>query len=208
MDVGANIGTFTIKMATLTGPTGRVVAFEPNPVCFALLEASLYMNRMRGLRADVRLEQQALGATSGFASLFAPVRHRGKGSFRRENAQQGPEDHDSYEHLEVPVQRLDEVLTDVAEIRLIKIDVEGFEVDVLEGMERLLAERRVRAIDIELNYRLTADRWPRLERCLREFRTRYDANFSAIAGDGSTRATSLEKALHSDGMQHLLIRFP
>ncbi len=63
VDVGANIGVFTVPMALAVGETGRVIAYEPNPEVADLLGDNVYLNRNSGkLTAEVKVRPVAVGA--------------------------------------------------------------------------------------------------------------------------------------------------
>lgn len=120
IDVGANVGTYAHELARLTG---RVIAFEPNPVLAATL-ADL------GLKG-VEVRQVALSSTDGSADLQVPLLN-GLATLRTD-MQLG----DGVEHVTVPTARLDGLNLD--KIAFIKIDVEGFEEEVLAGAAATIA---------------------------------------------------------------------
>jgi FkbM family methyltransferase len=152
VDVGANWGYYTLAAAHMVGPEGRVVAFEPDPRLFALLAANVDANALR----QVLLHPAAIG----------PRRERVPFSaFRADDSNWGLSravDHDravvaDFESDSLP---LDDAL-DAASIgaaQLVKIDVEGAETGVLEGMRRGLASGRYRHIMLECHPGLLADR--------------------------------------------------
>ncbi len=120
IDVGAHIGTHAVPLARHLGPSGRLIAYEPQPVMAMLLEANLALNDIHWV--EVRLA--AAGAAPGRLSL--PVVDYTKagqnfGGVSLVGAQgEGA----------VPVERLDDL---GARPAVIKIDVEGMELDVLKG---------------------------------------------------------------------------
>ncbi|MEI8396890.1 MAG: FkbM family methyltransferase [Rhodospirillaceae bacterium] len=131
IDIGANVGYFSLLAARLVGTRGQVLAFEPNPQIFNALLSNISINQ----RLAVSAYQMALGNQQTTAELFvAKPGNSGATSLTR-----SPSTTDQAEI--VPVERLDTVLSrlNVACPRLIKIDVEGSEVSVLEGMGDLLA---------------------------------------------------------------------
>ncbi len=71
-DIGANIGFFAIAAANLVGPTGRVVAFEPNPAVVARLKENVELN---GLADRVKIEQSAVGDFDGTAQFCFALTH-------------------------------------------------------------------------------------------------------------------------------------
>jgi FkbM family methyltransferase len=145
LDVGANIGLTTLALAARVGPTGRVHAFEPNPELVVLLERSLRHNRV----TNARLHAVALGAAAGRLDLHVPPRNAGEGSLARNREVPG------CRRVSVPVRTLTEVMEEegIGAVRLVKIDVEGFELQVLQGALPILAARPPAAILFELNER-------------------------------------------------------
>jgi len=128
-DMGANVGFYTELFSRLTGPSGRVYAFEPDPFCSGIL-----CDRVRRLE-NVRVENVALGAREGEATLFCSNRDRAENRTH-------PLDSDvPVETLRVPVVSLDEYCRTrgVKRIDAVKMDVEGDEVHVLRGMGETLA---------------------------------------------------------------------
>jgi FkbM family methyltransferase len=143
VDVGANVGLVAGELCHLVGPTGEVWAFEPLPRNVA---------RLQELKDDNGLDQlrvfpYALGADPARLSLRLPTGGQsGWGSFTK--------DWDIGDTVEVEVRRLDDVLGS-RPVRLLKIDVEGYEEQVLSGAEQILRSSRP-IIICEI-----ADRWLR-----------------------------------------------
>ncbi|MGW4369388.1 FkbM family methyltransferase [Nocardia takedensis] len=131
LDIGANIGLVTFVLAALVGSTGEVHAYEPNPELCDLLDRA----RLRNRAEQVTVHRFALGAHSGTAALAIPQGHAGAASLTIRAA---PD-----RLVDVPVRTLDETRGDFAEgdrrVRLVKIDVEGSEEDVIEGGRALLS---------------------------------------------------------------------
>ncbi len=129
-DVGANVGFISIIAARLVGPQGRVVAFEPLPSNVRQIRHNASLNNFSHI--DVR--EEALGREEG-AARFQVTDFPTTG--RMEN---GVANREKRGELMVMVRRLDAVI-DEAGMRppdLIKMDVEGAEVDVLAGASRTL----------------------------------------------------------------------
>jgi FkbM family methyltransferase len=133
IDVGANIGYHTSIAARRVGPTGVVVAVEPEPHNFGLLSRNVSSNGL----GNVRAAQLALGDQPGAALLFRSERnfgdHRlyGESDGRRETTR-------------VEVTTLDDLIDRCAlpSVDLIKMDVQGYEGKVIGGMKRLFAGQR------------------------------------------------------------------
>jgi FkbM family methyltransferase len=142
-DIGANIGVVTLVLSRLVGPTGRVYAFEPNPRCYESLEAAVQQNQA----TNVSVQQFALGAEPGELELAFPEHNAGAGSLKRRST-------DNIGHtVRVPVRRLEDFATEqgIREIHFLKIDVEGFESEVLSGGLQTLTSYRPDAILFETN---------------------------------------------------------
>jgi FkbM family methyltransferase len=126
LDVGANVGYYTLLASVLVGDSGRVHAFEPEPRNAGFLRRHASINR----RANVRVEQAAVSDREGTARF-----HFGSGSGTGHLADAGA--------LEVRTLRLDDYC---AEHGLapgaVKIDVEGAELSVLQGARETLARHR------------------------------------------------------------------
>lgn len=142
VDVGANIGFVSLLAARIVGDRGRVVAFEPLPFLVEQLMRSGDANSMRNI--DVRAF--ACGREPGSASLFVRSRNVGGSSLI------GRAD-DSHEAHDVQIVRLDDQLRDESRIDVIKIDVEGLELDVLQGATAVI-ERHKPVLIIEFSPRL------------------------------------------------------
>lgn len=128
-DLGANVGYYTVVFANLVGTTGKVVAFEPDPSTFPLLKATINLNNIN----NVVLEQVAVGARAGAAELMT---NKGESSIVVDNANNAKTN-----IVWVRTIKLDDYLGDYTP-NFIKIDVEGFEYEVLLGAQELLAKQK------------------------------------------------------------------
>jgi FkbM family methyltransferase len=129
VDVGANVGLYTLFMAGLVGPGGRVIAFEPDPDLAALLRDNCAANGA----ANVEAHPAALGSSADRLilhrlTLNSGENHlgsQGRSAFRRP--------------VEVDVAAFDSLLPGVRP-DFVKVDVQGWELNVLRGMEATLRE--------------------------------------------------------------------
>lgn len=138
IDVGANVGYHALTMAELVGPAGKVYAFEPNPPIAALLKRSAHVN---GLSERLSLYPQALGARDGDRfRLLVPENYPGGASLVPEDREDGGR--------VVESRRLDSY-PELLDADLIKIDAEGGEQDIWEGMSGLIAGGRPLVILLE-----------------------------------------------------------
>ncbi len=148
LDIGANIGLTTLRMAHRVGPSGRVHSFEPNPKLFPRLTEMVERNGL----SNITLHAVALGPREDRLTLYVPKGNMGAASIMPERIA------NATDKFEVPVRPLDAVLGDLGAVKLIKIDVEGGEAGVLSGAGTLIQRTRPKAIIYELNSASTNNR--------------------------------------------------
>ncbi|HEY5227680.1 MAG TPA: FkbM family methyltransferase [Opitutaceae bacterium] len=191
VDVGANVGLYTLYMAGIVGPEGRVAAFEPDPDLVEILRKNCAENGATrievhncalGEKAD-RLVLSRLTLNSGENHLGADSRE----AFRRP--------------IEVDVARFDTLIPDMAP-DFVKVDVQGWELNVLKGMESVLRSAKP-LVYVEL--------WPDgLERAgsspLELFTFLGDVGLELYSCEDWKRLSEssfLEMATHSKGMDYV-----
>jgi FkbM family methyltransferase len=134
-DIGANIGSYTVLASGHIG--AKTLSFEPVPSTFTHLQNNICINRIENLVTTYNI---ALGAKHGFIDFTST--------------------HDTTNHvavendinlIKVEVNTLDSVLEKYSTPTLLKIDVEGFETEVLAGAYKTLRSADLKAIIIELN---------------------------------------------------------
>jgi FkbM family methyltransferase len=130
VDVGANIGWYSILLDRITDEDATVLAFEPDPLNFKLLEHNIVLNRCAKIRTfDLALSDHD---GTGTLHLYSDL-NRGKHSMLPIV---------SKATAEVTTRSLDTLLRDemieADRVQLIKMDVEGYELTVLKGMRRVL----------------------------------------------------------------------
>jgi FkbM family methyltransferase len=127
LDIGANIGYYTMLSASLVGPSGSVTAVEPNPTSVKLLEASRRANSF----GNVSVLQMAAGRELGLL-----VMHGSHGNVMTSAA---PDDPVSLMNsTTVPSLRMDDLVPRDKKIDFVKIDVEGAEYNALLGASELI----------------------------------------------------------------------
>jgi FkbM family methyltransferase len=129
VDVGANLGFVTTMLASIVGPEGRVLSFEPSPTVFEKLRKTVGANRLE----QVIPFNVGCGSSSSIMQLNRVTDSSGNASIVAAGA----------DAQEIRVERLDDVAEVwAAQVSLLKIDTEGYEPEVLRGAERLIAEHR------------------------------------------------------------------
>ena len=138
LDVGANYGTHSVLFLSVGIPT---ISFEPNPLCLSQFQAMCELNGLKG-----RWEQVAIGNGNGEIELVYQEAATWSGSVSSAKALIIKRSPTAKTKL-VPIKKLDDYLSDVCCDRvLIKIDVEGFESEVIRGAAILIAARKPKII--------------------------------------------------------------
>jgi FkbM family methyltransferase len=130
-DVGSSNGLWTVFLAKAVGERGQVVAFEPNRVSYHKLKANLKLNGL----SNVRCFETALGELDGEGTLFW-------GEWEARSSMTMPPGRAELGHEVVMVRQGDRLRESegLPVPKVVKIDVEGFEYDVLKGLRQTLAD--------------------------------------------------------------------
>lgn len=145
VDAGANIGYYALLAASKVGRTGKVIAFEPNP---RLNRKTAQWARHNHIQ-QMQVHDFGLSDANGSLTLHLPP-----SGFHNENATMLTWDGlPGWDRVEVPVVRLDGMLSKlgVRTVDVLKIDVEGHEPKVFEGLGGRLADGSVERILCEFN---------------------------------------------------------
>lgn len=136
-NVGANVGVYVLQLASWVGPTGRVVAFEPNPHAREFLRENL---RLNNLAERVEVIEAAVGGENGHVDFFV----EGADGMGRAGEPNPLLTHATA--VRVPVTTLDTFLERRSKAPAwIMMDIEGWEIAALRGARRLLKETPVAA---------------------------------------------------------------
>lgn len=126
LDIGANIGYYTLKFAKLVGTKGKVYAFEPDPNNYSLLMKNLKANNYE----NVVTVPAAISDKTGKLKLFICEEHKGNHRIF--------DSHDGRESFEIETSRLDDFFSRNEKIDFIKMDIQGAEYLALLGMNDLI----------------------------------------------------------------------
>jgi len=136
IDVGANIGYFTVLFAELVGDAGHVLAIEPEPNNIRLLRKNV---AARGLSGIVTVAETAVGATTGSAKLYTAA----SGNLGDNRMYYTPERHGLVSAKErgvreVALERVDVLAADRRRADFVKMDIQGYEAHALRGMTAVI----------------------------------------------------------------------
>lgn len=144
-DVGANIGFYSTKFYEIVGPNGLVVAFEPSPENLKKLTSNVHALKTITIlpfalgceeKKQYLIQGKGSGATSRIVNIKTPF------------------------SVELDIKRGDSLILSkkVPMPNVIKIDTEGFELEVIEGLGEVLNYKKLRSICIEIHFRLLEER--------------------------------------------------
>jgi FkbM family methyltransferase len=147
VDVGANLGYYTVLLGELVGPSGKVIAVEPNPRLAELCEQNVALN---GLWHQSRVSRAAASDRSGATLRFqARISDPKNGRLLPDGSPRG--ETDGLIDMAVQTTCLDDLVEGSADF--IKIDVEGAEEQVWTGMQALLDRSPDATVLMEFNAR-------------------------------------------------------
>jgi FkbM family methyltransferase len=144
LDIGANLGLVSLRMAARVGHTGHVHSFEPQ----SRLLHYLRKTRAQNPHLSLTLHPVALGPEEATMTMCIPEGNAGAGSLSKSFS-----DRRESEEVAVPVKRLDDYAKEIGigRIDFIKMDVEGFEAQVLLGAMDIIGRTKPRVIVLEEN---------------------------------------------------------
>jgi FkbM family methyltransferase len=147
-DVGANVGLYSELFAAAVGPDGKVISFEPSPDCVAIIEERIQNNSIGTsweVIAAALSDEDGEGWLSVADGSTAPANHLAN--------------HAGASTVAVRKYRADSIVSAGHAVpAVIKIDVEGFEGEVLDGMTSVLGLPSLRAICVEVHFRVLDER--------------------------------------------------
>lgn len=151
VDIGAHTGYYTLLAADIVGAAGHVYAFEPSPARYRELLANL----SRSTATNVSAFDVGAGAADGTATLYEAPRPNTSASTLSAGALARPAvaTRDEFRPVAVKVVAAESVLpSNVLErVRVVKVDVEGYEIEAIQGMERLLAAEAPLVVLVEVS---------------------------------------------------------
>jgi FkbM family methyltransferase len=171
IDVGANIGYYTMLAAGLTGDTGKVYSIEPEQGNMDTLMENVMLNGYQ----NVTLILGAAGNRNGITDLYVSGISSGSHSVAVDRADGGHK-------VKVPIFTLDNILPQGTPVHLVKSDTEGNDMDVMRGARRVIRENR--------NIVWTMEVWPS---GLSKINESVDSLFALVRANGFTRAVMMDE---------------
>lgn len=144
IDVGANIGQYSLIAAKKVGPTGRVISIEPLKETAEWLKKNFLLNNFN----NYVILESAVGSESGSRALYKKSGSGGQGFL--DPKVDGKQLHKT---MEINVETIDSIvsLRKIEKVDMLKIDVEGFEYEVLLGCTRSFKQNKIKKIICEIH---------------------------------------------------------
>jgi FkbM family methyltransferase len=127
LDIGANIGLMSIYASKIIGDNGKVYSVEANPNTIAILEKNINLNKIK----NIEILPFAVGSKMDRGKIYSNL------NWNRGSASLVNIDKESISY-DINIIPLDEYFKKIPPFKLIKIDIEGFELEALKGMKKLL----------------------------------------------------------------------
>jgi FkbM family methyltransferase len=201
IDVGANIGYFTALLACVSD---KVYAYEANPEVYKLLMDNIYLSQLQD--KVVPFNKAVTSFSDILLGFYVSKKYQGNSSLVSHTAEYREQfATDEFDKIVVNTDTLDRYKDE--EIFLVKIDVEGGELDVLDGMDNLIVNNKVKNIVLEFNRNMLGANADNLLMQLEIYRKQFGALFYTFTPEGETRFTLLENIASQDYIDNILVRF-
>ncbi|CAB1064576.1 hypothetical protein D1BOALGB6SA_9372 [Olavius sp. associated proteobacterium Delta 1] len=146
VDIGANVGYYALLEAKIVGYKGKVYAIEPVPESVELLRENVQLNKY----SNIEIDQMAIGDKTGVASMYV-----GNWLNRSQMKDLDIYKQELLEHeISTVISTLDDFLENKPFPNIIRMDVEGYEYNVIKGMKRILEKKRPLSLFMEFHFRL------------------------------------------------------
>jgi FkbM family methyltransferase len=193
VDVGANIGSHAINAARIVGDTGRVFAFEADPETYNILQRNIELNQI----VNVTLRQTCVADNPGSVSFYK----------HKDSAKSSMVDRGEKTSIILPADRLDNLIPPNTKIDILKIDVEGAELNVLRGGKKIFVERSPSIVIVEVfDVRNSTDK----SQGIREILEAYGYSFYVFDGHSLSKFSGSAMnafAIHKTAVPQALAKF-
>jgi len=202
LDIGANLGYFSVLLGALIGPSGRLWAYEPHPRLHGLLLDNLSINYLRDRVTPIA---KAAYSKPGELNFHSSQRFMGNSSIHAPSAFYEHHYTDEFIEIAVPTERLDDRAEEFGMLDFIKIDIEGGEYHAFLGMEKLISTQTRRVV-FELNRPMLGEDWEPFCNLLKRFRDDYSKQFYLITGNGELVWIELSELIAIQGYPYVLMQ--
>lgn len=204
VDVGANIGYFTVLLAYLVGASGRVFAYEANPHLHGILTDNLSMN---GVHAWTTLSGKAVYSRESQVTLHRSTKFNGNSSiYEPTDAYRNWFAGDDLEDITIKAEPLDHLLSQAEHFDLIKIDIEGGEYHAFLGMQEILRRGAVNTVAFEVNHFRNQTEWQEFVDLLARVRTQTGKKYYGLNAEGELVPMDLKTLAAQDYYPYVIMK--
>ncbi|QDP41274.1 FkbM family methyltransferase [Radiobacillus deserti] len=204
IDIGANIGYFTLLFGKLTGTNGKIVAYEANKRNFSLLQEN---TAYHVLGDRVKLYNKAVYSEETELTFYSSNKWTGNGSLvRHDETYFGKFITDEVTEEKVEAVPVDIHLGDYPFVHFIKMDIEGGEYHGFLGMKSLLENKKVGEIIFELNYLRMKETWSKTKLLLEDYQSQFGLGFYLINEKGELVPTDLTFLFRQEFVESVVIK--
>lgn len=202
IDIGTNVGYFTILAAKMVGDKGKVIGFEANPTVYEILKDNISMN---WLAERTELYNKAVYSENTTLAFHSSQKFHGDSSIKTRPSNANILD--SYTNINISAVTLDKQLEELDQIDFLKIDIEGGEYHAFLGMMQLIKQNKIKNIIFEWNKIMLADEHTVFESLLYEIQQKYNGEFYILDQEGNPKSTTLNMITSLDFYPFALIQF-
>lgn len=203
VDLGANLGYFTVLLGHLVGPKGKVIAYEADPRSYSFLMDNLSINYFHD---HVTIHNKAVYSSSCSLPFYVTDRFRGNASIYRHDDGYFRYYNDNIREIQVEAEPLDTYLGRLEHIDMVKMDIEGGEYQAFLGMAGLIGQGAVGSVVFELNRSMMKSDWGPFCVLLRETREKHGADFYTLTLEGNPVPADLDQLLREGGNPGVLMK--
>jgi len=138
LDCGANIGYYALMMGKRVGDTGRIIAVEPSPNNYHHLSLNVFLN---GMEHVIETHHMGVSNESGTGQLFLSE-HSNCHTFHPPS--QASQEASTGRSVPIPLRSIPDIVQQFGKFDFLRMDTEGFEVEILEGLVRALEDESFR----------------------------------------------------------------
>lgn len=203
VDIGANVGYYSVLFGMLVGTQGQVIAYEANPEIVHYLNDSLSINY---LHDRTIVHNKAVYSQNKAVSFYANEKFKGNASIQKHNETYFQHYKEEVQSITIPAERLDLLYSSVPRIDLLKMDIEGGEYHAFLGMKEYLTQRSIETIIFELNNAALQSDLEPFHQLLRSYHEQYGYLFYLINSEGQLVSFPLEEIFTGPGFPYVVMK--
>lgn len=202
VDIGTNVGYFTILAGMLVGNKGKVYGYEANVNVFHLLQDNVSMN---WLTQQIQIQNKAIYSKNTNLEFNVSTIFQGDSSINN-NSMNDLIDN-SFTTVNVEAVSLDKELRNIKSIDLLKIDIEGGEYHAFLGMLEVIEQKKIKKVIFEWNKKMLGEDAGPFADLLKDILYKYDGLIYKLGKEGEALPTTVDYITSSDFYPFALIEF-